>query len=578
MSNRLVRIVLIGVTIALLAGIVGEGWASSSRGAAIGHYPLTTRGLWVDFEAPGNRSGWFTGQLLQQLTGRGTQQEVLRQLNAMRAMGVNTVLFEMRSANGTEGAPWPACTLSDWLGPRWPQPTPAELNGLTKLVQLAAQRGMKVMLILNYTHMEEEPRTGAERWLGSILRAVSGEPNLDLVAFGGDRRVVDAQPPFDGVPDSCGGQAEAPLWLGPDSIEGRYVQWAIGYAMSLGLPPQKLTAESIVGDYRTESQQGAGPAAQDRHLWRPVAVMRTIFERLGIPPSQRTYALSLYAHNKCALSDPGNGACPDVGQLTWAEETLRVNRERAGSESRLTLMEWGVDRAETAIPQTVEGLGVILQQLGIEGGAYWKWSDAPADQPMWAWPPAALVKVRGVPLHYQPVQRELADLYGFHLAAIPNGSFEEGTSDWTIHGTGTANPLTVDEHEAPPWRGRRALHLTATGSLSIRSKPIRVSKSTTYTTTANLRFRWRNERRPHAVITKRPQVYLTFHYLTCTGKPSTRTQSVTTRYFQEQATTGFATFPIRHTTPTDACFTEIEIGARRGTLSAPLTLDIDNLR
>jgi hypothetical protein len=197
--------------------------------------------------------------------------------------GVNEILVEMRSAGGSTPPPWSDCDLSPELGPSWPQPTSLEVDGLRTLLGLAQRHGMRVGLMLNNTHMDQQLSVNSERWLGAVLGAVRGSPALDYIALGGDRQTIDAKPPHDGVPDSCGGQSDAPLWLGPDSIQGRYVQSAIAYARSLGLPPQKLTAEAIVGDYRQEIEQGAGPDAEDRHLWRPLEVMRTIFDRLGIP-------------------------------------------------------------------------------------------------------------------------------------------------------------------------------------------------------------------------------------------------------------------------------------------------------
>ena len=89
------------------------------------------------------------------------------------------------------------------LGPHWPQPRAAEVSGLEQLLDLAGSRGMRVMLVLNNTHMEEQPSLNSQQWLGAILRAVKDKPALDLVTFGGDRRELDNLPPFDGARDSC---------------------------------------------------------------------------------------------------------------------------------------------------------------------------------------------------------------------------------------------------------------------------------------------------------------------------------------------------------------------------------------
>jgi hypothetical protein len=157
---------------------------------------------------------------------------------------------------------------------------------------------MKIMLLLNTTHMEQ-PESNAV-WLRSIIVAVKDLPAFDLVVFGGDRHSIDALPPYTASPT----RAEAsrkPLWLGPDSLQGKYIQWALAFARSRGVPSEKLEAEAIIGDYRHEAEQGAGPDAQDGHLWRPLEVLRAIYDRLGFSQAQRTYPLSLYAHPQVRL-------------------------------------------------------------------------------------------------------------------------------------------------------------------------------------------------------------------------------------------------------------------------------------
>jgi hypothetical protein len=556
-----------------VGGAAGAVRVSSS--APLGRYLLQTRGMFAEFEDPSQAYGWHSGHLLDAIADASVQRNVAQQLAHMRAMGVNEIVYEIRSGDGGQPTPFPDCKLSTWLGPLWPQPTAVELAGLATVFQLARQHGMRVMLFLNSTHMEEQPPANAERWLGAILNAVKNDPALDLVAFGGDRRVVDGQPPFDGVPDSCGGQAEAPLWLGPNSLEARYVQWAIGYAMSLGVPPQKLTAEAIVGDYRHEVEQPAGTTAEDRHLWRTVDVMRTIFDRLAVSEVQRTYALSAYSHAKCAFSSFGE--CSDEDQFKWYDETLRVSRARVGPAARMTLVEWGTSRDDAAIPRTVEHLGVLMQQLGIEGGIYSKWADSAAIDQGFAYPAAALVKVRGPGYVYQPVQKELADLYGFHLTAIPNGSFEDGTKSWTIEGRGTAKPTPLDETDMP-WRGASFLRLTTTRTLTATGPRIRASASTSYTTTANLRFSWSGERKPKAKAAKRPQVDVSFRFLTCKKQPSRVRREDIRRFFQENSTQSFQTFPLVFTTPKDACYVQIQLTVARNDLPSGITLDADNFR
>jgi hypothetical protein len=84
----------------------------------------------------------------------------------MRAMGVNEILLEMRSSDdflGASGA-WPECKIHAALGPLWPNPRAEELSGRRTMLDLAQQRGMRVILSLTNTHMDED-RANSERWL-----------------------------------------------------------------------------------------------------------------------------------------------------------------------------------------------------------------------------------------------------------------------------------------------------------------------------------------------------------------------------------------------------------------------------
>jgi len=530
------------VTISASASSTSRAETSTSAAAPIGRVLLQTRGIWTSFEHRGATSGYYSGELLEAIGGVNARNDVLAQLRVMRAMGVNEFAYEMRSSDG----PWPVdssfpkCERATVLGPSWPQPSDSQLTGLKALYGLAHQYGMRITLVLDTTHMDQ-PESNT-RWLGSIISAVKDLPAFDLVVIGGDRHVVDAQPPYDGVPDSCGGESEVPLWLGPDSIEGRYVQWAIALGRSLGVPPEKLTAEAIVGDYRMEAQQGAGPNAQDGHLWRPLEVMRTIYDRLGFPPGQRTYALSVYAHRKCAYVESW-AACSDEEQNTWLRETLATSRARVEPQARLTLAEFGSNEGQ--YQRTLEQLGAAIRDLGLEGGNYWQWADVTND-PKWT-PPGSVVKQRGYAFSFNPQQRELADLYGFHLTDVPNGSFEQSTSGWTVSGQGQA--LSLDE--SAPRRGKTFLRLVGKAT----SGRIRVSPSTRYTTTARLRF------------ASSPNV--TFRFSTCKNKPVVKRKR--DRFRPAGPQPSFQTFPLVYTTPADACWLRMEF-------SAPTTLDVDDVR
>ena len=541
--RRLVPVLSVAVAVCVL--LPGAAHSVETR-ASVGRHLLQTRGLWVQFEHRGSATGWYSGELLELIGSSSVRAEVVLQLRKMSAMGVNEIVYEVRSTDG----PWPvrseypSCERSTDLGPLWPEPSQPQLQGLRVLFDLAQAQGMRMTLILDNTHMDEQPPTHNARWLSAILNAVKDKPALDYIAFGGDRHLVDAKPPYDGAPDSCGGESEAPLWLGPDSVESKYTQWAIGYARSLGLPANKLTAESIVGYYPTESLQGAGPAAQDGHLWRPLEVMRTIFDRLGFPAAERTYAVSYYPHRKCAGNEAWN-PCTDADMYGWTKETLETSRARIGPDARMVVAEFGTQSSNWSHESTVEMFGSLLLAERVEGAVYWQWVN-PSDNPQYA-PPGTDLKKRGVGFVYNPQQRELADLYGFHLTDVPNGSFEDGPAGWSIAGQAQMVPIDVNA----PWRGASFLRLTGKAT----SPRARISPSTRYTTTVHLR--------------SASAVKVSFTYSTCKNKPTLKRKR---DVFQPAAgQVGFQTFPLAYTTPADACWLRIEI-------ASAASLDVDAVR
>jgi hypothetical protein len=561
-----------------VAGLAAFGGVVSAAGggAPLGRHLLATRGIWTEFENPAAATGWFSGELLQAGTFDRAQVQVDAQLDAMRAMGVNEIAYELRSADPVwvpgDRTP-PVCNVSPDTGLQYPQPGAAELANLGRLFDLVASKGMKIALLLDNTHMDD--RANSQRWLGAILGAVQGKPALDYVTFGGDAHLIDLN--GDGVDESCGGQSEAPLWLGPSSLQGSYVQWAIAYGISLGISAHQLTAESIVGFYPHVAQAATGPDADGNHFWPPIVSMKVIFDRLGIPDAERTYSISFYEHRKCAGSFPGL-ACSDEDAQTWAAETAQAVRDTVGASARVTATEFS-DQAPVdpswPTEKAVENLGVLFRQYGIDGGTFWHWQhvtgDAPAD---WADP----VKMRGQSFYY-PVQRELADLYGFHLNAVPNGSFETGTRGWTVAGRGTAKPTPLDETDVP-WRGTTFLGLTATGLISVSSAPIKVSAQTAYVTTIDARFSWTGEPRVTSKTSpaKRPQFDAQLRFLTCRQRPSRIRPTETFRYFQQSSTHAFETLPLHYVTPRDACYEQIQLIAARNNLPAPISVDIDNIR
>src|ERR1035437_800505 len=114
--------------------------------------------------------------------------------------------------------------------------------------------------------------------------------------------------------------------------------------------------------------------------------------------------------------------------------------------------------------------------------------------------------------------------------------------------------------------------------ISATSATIAITPATTYTTTANLRFRWTGHPNPAGDPATRPQVFMAFNYLSEAGVPSAVKAQDIFRFFQEDSTSDFQTFPFQYTTPSDATLVQIVIGAARDGLPSPIVFDADNLR
>ncbi len=399
-------------------------------------HALPTRGLWVQFERRGWPVEYWAGQVIQQFTlfddvvGSKVSDEVALQLDVMRGLGVNTITIELRTADATGDFQFPACNIHPFLGFQWPQPTATELANLTPFLDLVHSKGIRVILVLVNTHMEEQPPANSQAWLGAILGVVKNHPALDFVVFNGTPRVIDTN--GDGTPESCGVPAEAPLWLGPTAVPATYVKWAIGYAMSLGLPASKLSVGTIVGDFFTDSQPPAGPDATDGHLWSPIVVLKRIFDSLGIPDSQRVYALSFYEHRKCATAR--SLPCVDADPPTWADQTMQgvFSTIGQGNGARVVAYEMGnstpVDPAWSTA-SALANLVTVMRKYGTDGGSFWRWTNfsnsEDADVTL-----AEPIKRRGVAFTFNPVQTTLVQAYtslGLSVATnsatfVPGGS------------------------------------------------------------------------------------------------------------------------------------------------------------
>jgi hypothetical protein len=582
-------ITAVGPVTAFAAAI--NSWQSNG-----GSYLLKHAGVYTYFEERGWASGYWPGQSIQtwsqydSVVGSTVAQEVSLQLDKLKAMGVNTLTIDLRTADPTATGNFtpPDCNEPPVLGLQFPQPTATELANLPLLFDAAQSKGMKIWLRLVNSHMEQSPPTNIQTWLTAILGAIGQKPALDLVMFDGTTYLVTNA---NGT-QSCGIPAEPPLWLGPTSIPATYVQWAIGYAMSLGIPAQKLSAEAVVGDFFLDSQPPSGSTATDSHLWSPIAVEKTIFDNLGIPASQRTYALSFYEHRKC--SDAQSLPCTDTNPHDWADQTLQNVTNVVGSGPRIVATEMGdetpVDQTNWNTQHAMESIVFLLHKYGIDGGAFWRWTsfyDTEDKDTTLASP----IKQRGVAFTYNPVQKEILDMGGFHVSAIPNGSFEGAAiggvpEGWTVSGSGTAYQYLLTQEGATqpevPSRGVYAMRIItgpASATISASSAKIPVTAATAYTTTANLRFSWAGD--PAAGTgpsLSRPQVFVSVLYYQASGSASALRAQDYYAFYQEDSTTGFGTFPIQYTTPGDAAYVVIQFGASRNGLATPITLDVDNVR
>lgn len=367
---------------------------------------LPVRGLWVQFDRRGWHSGYWNGDALQQFTQfdgvvNGTvNSEIALQMDKMRVMGVNTIELEIRAADISAGSSFtpPECAINPVLGVQYPQPTATELTNLAAFFDLASSKGMKIVLNLVNTHMEEQPPVNNTTWLRSILQAVENQPALYLVSFDGDVHVNN----FNNV-QSCGIPAEPPLWLGSNAPPAQYVKWAIGYANSLGLPFSKLTAESVVGSYIDENSS---------NLYSPINVMKGIYDSLGVPDNQRTYGVSFYEHRKCLYATWQ--ACVDEAAQPWAEETMQYIFATIGrTGAHAVAIEYGYATPVNAALSTADAtdnLLSLMEQDGMDGGCYWRWisydNSEDADPTL-----ADPVKRRGVSFQYTPVQAVLAKHY-----------------------------------------------------------------------------------------------------------------------------------------------------------------------
>ena len=378
---------------------------------------LPVRGVIGPFERRGSPTGYFEGQILREFNNYDpyvsstVAQEIGVQLDAMRSIGVNTIWLTLSAADGQLGAfvP-PICPVNSNLGPLFPQPAEADLTNLRALFDLINSKGIQVVLNLSNTHMEDQKNS--KIWLRSILNVVKDHPALYLVLFSGDIHVHHSD--VDAFDDFCGGRAEPDLWVGPDAGSVQYLKWALPFAHDLGIPYSKLSTEAILGFYA-----GVAQAPQqfmtDGHYWDPPVVLKGIFDDIGIPNDQRTYAISFYEHHKCFGMPEINIPCEDEAQQPWAIETLNRLFDVIGRNTgaRVVAVETGFYSAsETDWNSELawESLVWLYQVYGIEGSEFWLWTygDNASDLDPSLTP---AIKKRGLDFIYNSVKDVLQHLY-----------------------------------------------------------------------------------------------------------------------------------------------------------------------
>jgi hypothetical protein len=378
---------------------------------------LPVRGVIGPFERRGYPSGYYEGQILNefnnydQYAGSTVAEEIGVQLEAMRSLGINTIWLTLSAADAQPGnfIP-PACTVNPDLGPLFPRPTETELANLKALFDLIHSKGIQVVLNLSNTHMED--RLNSEIWLKSILEVVKDHPALYLVLFSGDIHVHHYDTA--GIADTCGGRAEPNLWEGPGAGSVQYLKWALPFANSLGIPYRKLSAEAILGFYASVAHT-PNQFMTDGHYWDPEVVLKGIFDDLGIPNEQRTYAISFYEHHKCFGMREINIPCEDEAQQPWAIETMERLFAVIGRNNgaRVVAVETGYySPSETDWNSELawESLIWLYQAYGIEGCEFWLWTYSEnANDLDPSLTPA--VKLRGPDFTYNSVKDILQQLY-----------------------------------------------------------------------------------------------------------------------------------------------------------------------
>ena len=289
--------------------------------------------------------------------------------------------------------------------------------------------------------------------------------------------------------------------------------------------------------------------------------------------------------------------CTDLAPHPWAEQTLQTiyGIIGTGSGARVVATEMGDNNPVDPAWKTewaMESLTTLMEKYQIEGGSFWRWTsfmDSEDSDPTLTQP----VKVRGVNFVYNPVQKEILDWAGFHLTAIPNGSFEDDVAangvptQWTQTGSGTAAAYFLAAGAGPaagsfarfllPAPDDRSRHLLQ-GQCS--KTGFQCNSRNSYTTAANLRFSWTGDPNPSGNSAKRPQVFVS-HSLPQgeqTGPAATTPSTVFLPTFRRTDSPGFSNLRFSVHAPERRNITGNRNRAARNSLSMPIVFDADNFR
>jgi uncharacterized repeat protein (TIGR01451 family) len=430
--------------------------------------PLAIKGLWVQFERRGWSSSYWNGEVIKELNnfddvvGHTVATEIELQLDEMKKMGVNTITMDLRATDSYYSGDYipPDCNVPPTLGFLYPTPTPEELSNLLSFFNLVHNKQLKIILLLNTTHMEEQPLVNNITWLTSILNVIKDHPALELVGFGGNTHLWDTN--GDGIDDACAIPAEAPLYKGPSSIEAQYVKSAIQLGISLGIPASKLSAEAIVGNYFVDTR------------FKTVEVLKQIFDDLGIADNQRVYAISFYEHRKCLNINNIDIPCtPDADPHAWADETLKQVYEIIGRNgSKVIAVEFGLFQADPgqissqATSQAFESLILLFKRYGVSGGSFWRWvffNNYENTDPTLATP----VKIRGIPFLYNPVKDKIAQYYLEPDIEVTKSSDNIAP----VQGTEFNFTVTAKNNGPDPATGLKVTDILPTGVTYVSSTP-----------------------------------------------------------------------------------------------------------